>query len=134
MLSGRTIWPSLPNAVLFFIMPSGLFGGFVQWVTIPSFAIILMLCASPKSRIQDPSQQLSRVFSLLSLSQVASDGECPRATSMQPAFLLEESNRHQGAVLCCVQRAVHFGLVTEVFRAQCFMKRSHVLHTSTILG
>ena len=134
MLSSRIIWPSLPNAVLSFLMPSGLSGGFARWVTPPSFAITLMPCASPKPRIQDPSQQSSRASSSPSPSQVASDGECPRATSMQPASLVEESNRHQGAVLRCVQRAVHLGLVTEVPRAQCFMKRSHVLHTSTILG
>ena len=57
--------------------------------------------ALSKPRIQDPSQQLSRAFSLLSLSQVASDGECPKAISMQPAFLVEELNRHQGTMLCC---------------------------------
>ena len=134
MPSGRTIWPSLPNAVLFFLMPPGLSRGFARWVTLPSFAITLMPCASPKPRIQDPTQQLSRASSLPNPSQVASDGECPRATSMQLASLVEKSNRHQGAVLYCVQRAVHRGLVTEVLRTECFMKRSHVLHTSTILG
>ena len=134
MPSGSTIWPSLPNAVLSFLMPPGLSKGFAWWVTPPSFAIILMPCALPKFWIQDPSQQPSRAFSLPSSSQVASDGECPRATPMQPASLIEESNRDQGAVLPCVQRAVYLGLVTEVPRAQCFMKRSHVLHTSTILG
>ena len=134
MPSGRIIWSSLSHAILSFFIPRGFFGGFVWWVTLPSFAITLMLCALPKPWIQDPAQQSSRAFSLPSLLQVASDGECPRATSMQPASLVEESNRHQGAVLRCVQRAVHLGLVTEVPRAQCFMKRSHVLHTSTILG
>ena len=134
MPSGRTIWPSLFNAILSFLMPLGLSGGFARWVTQPSFAITLMPCALPKPWIQDLSHQLSRASSSPSPSQVASDGECPRATSMQPASLVEESNRHQGAVLRCVQRAVHLGLVTEVPRAQCFMKRSHVLHTSTILG
>ena len=134
MPSGRTIWPSLPNAVLSFFMPLGLFRGFAQWITPPSFAITLMLYALPKLRIQDPSQQLSRAFSLLSPLQVASNSECPKATLMQPASLLEESNRHQGAVLCCVQRVVHLSLVTEVSRAQCFMKRSYIFHTSTILG
>ena len=131
---GRTIWLSLLNAVLSFLMPPGLSGGFAQWVTPPSFAITLMLCALPKSRIQDPSQQPNRASSLPSLSQVASNGECPRAISMQPASLVEESNRYQGAVFCFVQHIVHFGLITEVSRAQCFMKKSHVLHTSTILG
>ena len=134
MPSGRTIWSSLPNAVLSFLMLSGLFGGFAQWVTPPSFAITLIPCASPKLRIQDPTQQSSRAFSSPNLSQVVSDGKCPRATSMQPASLVEESNRHQGAVLCCVQRAMHLGLITEVPRTQCFMKKSYVLHTSTILG
>ena len=134
MPSGRTIWPSLPNAVLFFLMPPGLSGGFARWVTPPSFAIILMSCASPKPRIQDSTQQLSRASSLPSFSQIASNGECPRATSMQPASLVKESNRYQGAVLCCVQRAVHLGLVTEVPKTQCFMKKSHILYISTILG
>ena len=72
-----------------------------------------------KALDQDPSQQLSRASSSLSPSLVASDGECPRATSLQPASLVEESNRHQGAVLRCVQRAVHLGLVTEVPRTWC---------------
>ena len=129
-----TIWPSLPNAVLSFVMPPGLSGGFVWWVTPPSFAITLMPCALPKPRIQDLSQQSSRASSLLSFSQVAFNGECPRATSMQPASLVEELNRHQKIVLRCIQHAVYLGLVTEVPRAQCFMKKSHVLHTSTILG
>ena len=102
MLSGYTIWPSLPNAVLSFLMPSGLFGGFAQWVTLPSFAITLMPYASPKPQIQDLSQQPSRASSLPSLSQGASDSECPRATLMQPASLIKESNRHQGAVFRCV--------------------------------
>ena len=126
----------LASLMLFvsFLMPLSLFRGFAQWVTPPSFAITLMPCVSPKLRIQDPAQQSSRASFLPSLSQVASNGEYPRATSIQPASLVEESNRYQGAVLRCVQRAMHLGLVTEVPRIQCFMKRSHVLHTSTILG
>ena len=75
-----------------------------------------------KASDQDPSQQSSRASSSLSPSLVASDGECPRATSLQPASLVEESNRHQGAVLRCVQRAVHLGLVTEVPRAWCLRR------------
>ena len=134
MPSGRTIWPSLPNAVLSFLMPPGLSGGFARWVTPPSFAITLMPYASPKPRIQDLTQQSNRASSSPSSSQVASISECPRAISMQLAFLVKESNRHQGAVLCCVQRAVHLDLVTEAPRTQCFMKKSYVLHTSTILG
>ena len=134
MPSGRTIWSSLPNAVLSFLMPPGFSGGFAQWVTPPSFAITLMPCALPKPRIQDSAQQSSKASSLPSPSQVAFDGECPRITSMQSTSLVEESNKHQGAVLRCVQHAVHLGLITEVFKTQCFMKRSHVLHTSTILG
>ena len=39
---------------------------------------------------QDSSQQLSRAFSLLSPSLVASNGEGPRATSMQPASFIEK--------------------------------------------
>ena len=117
MPSGRTIWSSLPNAVLSFFMPPGLSGGFARWVTPPSFAITLMSCALPKPRIQDPSQQSSRASFSPSPSQVASDSECPRATLIQPASLVEESNKHQKAVLCYVQRAVHLGLVTEVPRA-----------------
>ena len=70
-----------------------------------------------KASDQDPSQQSSRASSLLSSSLVASDGECPRATSLQPASLVEELKRHKGAVLYCVQRAVHLGLVTEVLKA-----------------
>ena len=134
MLSSRTIWPSLLNAVLSFFMPLGLFGGFAQWITPPSFAITLMPCASPKPRIQDPSQQSSRASSSPSPSQVASDGKCPRATLMQLASFIEESNRQQGAVLHCIQHAMHLGLVTEVSRAQCFIKRSHVFYISIILG
>ena len=116
MLSGCTIWPSLSNVVLSFLMPLGLFGGFARWVIPPSFAITLMLCILPKLWIQDLAQQLNGASSLPSSSQVASDSEYPRVTSMQPASLVEELNRHQGAVLRCIQRAVHFGLVTEVPR------------------
>ena len=72
-----------------------------------------------KASDQDPSQQLSRASSLLSPSLVASNGECPRATSLQPTSFVEESNRHQGAVLRYVQCAVHHGLVTEVPTAWC---------------
>ena len=72
-----------------------------------------------KASDQDPSQQSSRASSLLNPSLVASDGECPRATSLQPASLVEESNRHQGAVLCYVQRALYLGLVTEIPRTWC---------------
>ena len=75
-----------------------------------------------KALDQDPPQQLSRASSSLSPLLVASDGECFRATFLQPASLVEESNRHQGAVLRCVQRAVHLGLVTEVLMTWCFMK------------
>ena len=94
MPSGRTIWPSLPNAVLSFLMLLGLSGGFTRWITPPSFAITLIPYTLPKPRIQDLFQQLSRAFFLPSPSQVASDGECPRATSMQPTTLVKESNRH----------------------------------------
>ena len=134
MPSSHIIWPSLPNAVLSFFIPPGLSGGFTRWVTLPSFAITLMPCALPKPRIQDPSQQPSRASSSPNSSQVASNGEYPRATSMQSASLVKELNRYQGAVLRYVQHAVHLGLVTKVPRTQCFMKRSHVLHTSTFLG
>ena len=72
-----------------------------------------------KASDQDPSQQSSRAFSSLSLSLVTSDSECPRAISLQLASLIEESNRHQGAVLCCVQHVMHFGLVTEIPRVWC---------------
>ena len=75
-----------------------------------------------KASDQDPSQQSSRASSSLSPSLVASDGECPRATSLQPASLVEESNRHQGAVLRYVQRAVYLGLVTEVPRIWCLWR------------
>ena len=82
-----------------------------------------------KASDQDPFQQSSRVSSSLSSSLVASNGECPRAILLQPASLVEESNRHQGAVLCCVQRAVHLGprhggfLGPDTYAS----KRSHVL-------
>ena len=66
-----------------------------------------------KASDQDPSQQLSRASSLLSLSLVASNSECPRAISLQPTSFVEESNRHQRAMLCCVQHVAHLGLVTE---------------------
>ena len=69
-----------------------------------------------KASDQDLSQQLSRASSLLSLSLVASNGKCPRATFLQPASLVEESNRHQGAVLRCIQHAMYLGLITEVPR------------------
>ena len=75
-----------------------------------------------KASDQDPSQQSSRASSLLSLSLVAFDSECPRATSLQPASLIEVSNRHQGAVIRYVQRAVHLGLVTKVPRIWCLWK------------
>ena len=52
-----------------------------------------------KASDQDPPQQLSRAFSLLCSSLVASNSECPTVTSLQPAFLVEELNRNQGAVL-----------------------------------
>ena len=131
---GRTIWPSFSNIILSFLIFLGFFRGFVRWITSPNFAIILMLCASPKPQIQNPSHQSSRVFSLLSPLQVASNGECPRAISMQSTSLIEELNRHQKAVLCYVQRTIHLGFITKVFKAQCFMKSSHVFYTSTILG
>ena len=72
-----------------------------------------------KALDQDLSQQLSRASSSLNPSLVASNSECPRATFLQPASLVEESNRHQGAMLRCVQQAVHLGLVTEVPRIWC---------------
>ena len=75
-----------------------------------------------KASDQDPPQQLSRASSSLSPSPVSPDSECLRATSLQPTSLVEESNRHQGAMLCCIQRAVHLGLVTEVSRTWCFIK------------
>ena len=75
-----------------------------------------------KTSDQDLSQQLSRVFFLLSISLVASDGECPRTTFLQPASLVEESNKHQGAVLCCVQRAMYLGLVTKISRTWCLWR------------
>ena len=75
-----------------------------------------------KASDQDPSQQSSRVFSSLSPSLVASSDECPKATFLQPPSLIEESNRHQGTVLRCVQYAVHCSLVTEVSRAWCLWK------------
>ena len=71
---------------------------------------------------QDPSQQLSKTSSQLSFSLVASNGECIRATSLQPTSPVEESNRHQGAVLYYVQRAVHLGFITEVPRTWCLCK------------
>ena len=52
-----------------------------------------------KALDQDPSQQLNRVSSSLNPSLVASKGEYPRATFLQPASFAEESNRHQGAML-----------------------------------
>ena len=55
-----------------------------------------------KALDQDPSQKLNRASSLLSPLLVAFNSECPRATFLQPAFLVKESNRYQGAVLCCV--------------------------------
>ena len=72
-----------------------------------------------KASNQNPSQQLSRTYSSLSLSQGASNGECPRASFLQLASLVEKSNRHQGAVLCCIQRTVHLGLVTEFPKIWC---------------
>ena len=69
-----------------------------------------------KASDHDPSQQSSRASSSLSPSLVTSNDECPRATFLQPAFLVEELNRHQGAVLCCIQQAVYLGLVTEIPR------------------
>ena len=94
MLLGRTIWPSLSNAILSFLIPSGLSRGFAQWIMPPSFAITLMPYILPKPQIQYLSQQSSRASFLLSLSQVDSNDECLRATLMQPAFLVEELNRY----------------------------------------
>ena len=92
--------------------------------------------ASPKSRIQDPSEHSNRASSSLSPSPVAPDGECPRASSVLPTSLVMESNRHHGAVRCCVQRTVHLDLVTEVPRAQClrFEEELRPPNASTILG
>ena len=75
-----------------------------------------------KTSDQDPSQQLSRASSLLSPSLVVSNDECPKVISLQSASLVEELNRHQRAMLCCVQRAVHLGLVTEVSRTWCLWR------------
>ena len=63
---------------------------------------------------QDLSQQLSRASSLLSPILVVSDGKCPRAILLQPAFLVKESNWYQGAIFCCVKHDIHFGFVTEI--------------------
>ena len=51
---------------------------------------------------EDPSQRLSRASFSLSLSLVASNNECPRATLLQPVSLVKELNGHQGVVLYCV--------------------------------
>ena len=64
--------------------------------------------ASPKFWIQDPSKQQNRASSSPNLSAVISNSECSKATSVLTTSLIVELNRHQGAVLCCVQRAVHF--------------------------
>ena len=69
-----------------------------------------------KALDQDPSKQLSRTFYLLSPSLVASDGECPKAISLQPASHVEESNRDQGVVLYWVHCAIYLGLIMEVPR------------------
>ena len=55
-----------------------------------------------KALDQDLSQQLTWTSSLLSSSIVISNGECLRATFLQPASFLEELNKHQGAVLHCI--------------------------------
>ena len=47
-----------------------------------------------KASDQDPSQKLSKASFLLSPLLVCSNGEFPRATSLQPASLVEESNKH----------------------------------------
>ena len=47
-----------------------------------------------KATDQDSSQELSRTSSLLSFSLVASNSECRKATSLQIASLVEESNRY----------------------------------------
>ena len=70
-----------------------------------------------KALDQDLFQESSRASSSLSPSLVVSNGKCTRVISLQPASFVKESNRHQGAVLRCVQRAMHLGLVTEVSRA-----------------
>ena len=94
MPSGHTIRLSLPNTVLFFLMPLGLFGGSAQWVMPPSFIITLIPYVLLKPWIQDLSQQSSGAFFLLSFPLVAADSKCPRATSMQPTSLIEKLNRH----------------------------------------
>ena len=134
MISGCIIWSSLPNAVLFFLMPLGFSIGFAQWITPPSFAMTLMSYALPKLWIQDLFKPLGRISSLLSFSQVVSNNEYFRANWRQLASLVKESNWHYGVVLRYVKCAMYFGLVMEVLRTQCFIKRSHVLYTSSILG
>ena len=52
-----------------------------------------------KASNQNPSQQSSKASSSLSPLLVAFNGECPRATSLQLASLMEELNRHKGAIL-----------------------------------
>ena len=68
----------------------------------PSFTITLMPYALPKLQISDLSQQSSKASSLLSPSLVASNGEYPRATLMQLAFFVEELNKQQSAIFCCI--------------------------------
>ena len=72
-----------------------------------------------KASDRDPSQQLNEVSFLLSPLPIASNYECARATSLQLVSLVEELNKHQEAVLRCVQRAVHFGLITEILSIWC---------------
>ena len=64
-----------------------------------------------KALDQDLSQLFNRASSLLSLLLVVSNGKCLRATLMKSASFLKKSNKHQGVMLCCVERAMYLGLV-----------------------
>ena len=133
-----------PSGLAFFLPPDQSSGS-TRWVTPPSFTGLHSMghatkfCRNPDAvHCQSPGYKIrqSNQTKLPPHQPIASDGECPRATSVLPTSLIVESNRHQGAVLCCVQRAVHLGLVTEVPRAQClrFEEESRPPNASTILG
>ena len=57
-------------------------------------------------------------FLLIKSFVIAFNGECLRAILVLPSSLVMESNKYQRAMLCCVQHAVHLGLVMEDSRAQ----------------
>ena len=111
--SGR-ILSGFPNAILGHTSRSFWRFGSMGYTT--KFHHNLDTVCITKTSNQDSSQQLSRASCFLSSSLVIFNSEYPRATLLQPASLVKESNRYQKVVLYYVQRTIYLNFVMEVFK------------------